>query len=110
MGYEMKSCCILETNNLQYTEFTNVHNTTQLDWNPFIVLLNARLFHLNLIIFDLRENMYLSQAWILLFLTTITNGNNMHDKVTSGRPINFTAADAFPHLESALEKCEIDDS
>lgn len=54
--------------------------------------------------------MYLSQAWILLFLTTITNGNNMHDKVTSGRPINFTAADAFPHLESALEKCEIDDS
>ena len=34
----------------------------------------------------------------------------MHDKVTSGRPINFTVADAFPHLESALGKCEIEDS
>jgi len=34
----------------------------------------------------------------------------MHDKVTSGRPTNFTVADAFPHLESALGKCEKDDS
>jgi len=49
--------------------------------------------------------MSLSQAWISLFLTTIT-----HDKVTSGRPINFTVADAFPHLESALGKCKIEDS
>lgn len=76
----------------------------------FIALLNARLFHLNANILDLRENFSLSQAWISLFLTTITNGNNLHDKVTSGRPINFTVADAFPHLESALGKCEIEDS
>ena len=34
----------------------------------------------------------------------------MHDKVTSGGPINFTVADAFPHLESALGKCEIEDT
>ena len=76
----------------------------------FIALLNARLFHLNANILVLRENVYLSQAWISLFLTTITNGNSLHDKVTSGRPINFTVADAFPHLESALGKCEIEDS
>ena len=31
----------------------------------------------------------------------------MHDKATSGRPINFTVEDAFPHLEAALGKCEI---
>ena len=61
-------------------------------------------------ILELRENLSLSQAWISLFLTTITNGNNLHDKVTSGRPINFTVADAFPNLESALGKCEIEDS
>ena len=73
----------------------------------FIALLNARLFHLNSNLLDLRENMSLSQAWISLFLTTITHGNNMHDKATSGRPINFTVEDAFPHLEAALGKCEI---
>ena len=38
----------------------------------FIALLNARLFHLNSNILDLRENLSLSQAWISLFLTTIT--------------------------------------
>lgn len=76
----------------------------------FIALLNARLFHLNSNLLDLRENMSLSQAWISLFLTTITHGNNMHDKATSGRPINFTVEDAFPHLEAALGKCEIEDS
>ena len=70
----------------------------------------AEMVHLNTNILDLRENVYLSQAWISLFLTTITNGNSLHDKVTSGRPINFTVADAFPHLESALGKCEIEDS
>lgn len=72
----------------------------------FIALLNARLFHLNANILDLRENF----SWISLFLTTITNGNNLHEKVTSGRPIDFTVADTFPHLESALGKCEIEDS
>ena len=76
----------------------------------FIALLNAKLFHLNSNNLDLREHMTLSQAWISLFLTTITYRNNMHDKVTSGRPINFTVADAFPHLEFALRKCEIEDS
>ena len=76
----------------------------------FIALLNARLFHLNANILDLKENFSLSQAWISLFITTITNGNNLHEKVTSGRPIDFTVVDAFPHLESALGKCEIEDS
>ena len=77
---------------------------SQATWNgynacTFIALLNARLFHLNSNILDLRENLSLSQAWISLFLTTITYGNNMHDKVTSGRLFNFTVVDAFPHLK-----------
>ena len=63
----------------------------------------ARVFHRNIL--DLIENSPLSQAWISLILTTITNGNNLHDKVTLGTSINFSVVDAFPHLESALVEC-----
>lgn len=59
---------------------------------------------------NIRNEPSSSQVWLGILTTAIETGNREHDRVTGGRPINFSVLIAQSHLDGYLGRTRVEEA
>jgi len=74
----------------------------------FIAIYLAKLYHGQSS--QLGQPVQMSPLWVALMLSSILNGNKVHDDLTQGQPVNFSVEDAVANLQQRIGPIHLEDS